>query len=54
MNWKSATKKQLLQIVLEEHCPIIFKFEAANEFKRRDKSGLNKAIKQIKIIKHHD
>jgi hypothetical protein len=54
MNWRCATKKQLLQIILDEHCPIIFKFEAANEFKRRDKSGFNKAIKQIKIIKHHD
>jgi hypothetical protein len=54
MNWKSATKKQLLQIIMNEQCPIINKFEAANEYKRRDKKGFRRAIKQAKIVRHKD
>jgi hypothetical protein len=54
MNWRKATKKQLLQIIMDEQCPIINKFEAANEYKRRDKRGFGKAIKQAKIVRHKD
>lgn len=54
MNWRSATKKQLLQIIIDEHCPIINKFEAANEYKRRDDRGFRKAITQAKIIRYKD
>lgn len=49
---KTATKKQLLQIILDEHCPIIFKFEAANEYKRRDQKGFRKIIQKEKIVRH--
>lgn len=54
MNWKSATKSQLLQIVLNEQCEIIYKFEAANEYKRRDAKGFGRALKQAKIVRHKD
>lgn len=54
MNWRKATKKQLLQVVLDESCPIIYKFEAANEYKRRDLSGFRKAVKQERIVRHSD
>jgi hypothetical protein len=54
LDYKKATKKQLLQIVLEEQCSIIYKFEAANEFKKRDRKGLNKAIKQAKMVRKRD
>lgn len=52
MNWRKATKQQLLQIILDETCPSIYKFEAANEYKRRDKSGFSKTIAQAKIKRH--
>lgn len=54
LDYKKATKQQLLQIVLDESCPAIYKFEAANEFKKRDKKGLNKAIKQARIVRHKE
>jgi hypothetical protein len=31
MNFENATKKQLLQIALNESCPLEFKYEAARE-----------------------
>lgn len=49
LDYRKASKKQLLQIVLDESCPAIYKFEAANEYKKRDKQGFNKAIQQTKI-----
>ena len=52
MNWVKATKMQLLQICLEEQCPIIYKFEAANEFKRRDGKGFRSAMKQARIVRN--
>jgi hypothetical protein len=54
LDFKKATKKQLLQIILEEHCPVIYKFEASNEYKRRDMRGFTRAIKQAKIVRHRD
>lgn len=54
MNWKIATKAQLLQICLKENCPVIYKFEAANEYKRRDAKGFRGAMKQARIVRHKD
>jgi hypothetical protein len=54
MDFTKATKKQLLQIVLDEQCPIIYKFEAANEFKKMDKRGFNKSIHQARMIRKRD
>lgn len=31
MNWDTATKQQLLQIALNENCPLSFKYEAIRE-----------------------
>jgi hypothetical protein len=52
LDYKKATKKQLLQILLDEACPAIYKFEAANEYKRRDIRGFNKVIYQAKMVRH--
>jgi hypothetical protein len=52
LNYRNATPKQLLQIVLDENCPVLYKFEAANEYKRRNNSGFWKAIKQEKMKRH--
>jgi hypothetical protein len=52
MNWKTATKKQLLQICIDENCPLIYKFEAANEYRRRDEKGFWKSVKQAKMKRH--
>jgi hypothetical protein len=54
MNWAKATKKQLLTICLEEKCPVIYKFEAANEYKRRDAKGFGRAMKHARIVRHKD
>lgn len=52
LDYKKATPKQLLQVILDEQCPALYKFEAANEFQRRDKSRFWKAVKQEKIKRH--
>jgi hypothetical protein len=52
LDFKKASKTQLLQIIFNEQCPIINKFEAANELKKRDRQGFNKAIKQAKIVRY--
>jgi hypothetical protein len=54
MDFKKATKKQLLQIVLDEQCPIVYKFQASNEYKKRDIRGFNKVITQAKFTRHKD
>jgi hypothetical protein len=54
MNWKKASRQQLLQILLHEPCPSAFKFIAANEFKKRDKKAFNKFLKQAKMVRHKD
>jgi hypothetical protein len=47
MNFEDATKKQLLQIVLNEDCPIEYKYEAARELqlKRWSSSFLQKLVR---------
>lgn len=52
LNYKSATPRQLLQIIMDEQCPSYYKFEAANEYKRRDSKNFWKAIKQEKMKRH--
>jgi hypothetical protein len=54
MNWKKASKSQLLQIILDECCPSADKFLAANEFKKRDKKAFNKFLKQARMVRHKD
>jgi hypothetical protein len=52
LDFKKATKLQLLQIVLHEPCSLINKFEAANELKKKDRQGFHKSIKQEKIVRY--
>jgi hypothetical protein len=52
MDFNKATKKQLLQIVLDEQCPIVYKFQAVNEYKKRDLRGFKKVMLQAKIVRN--
>ena len=52
LNYKTATPKQLLTIILEEQCPTYYKFEAAAEYRRRDSKNFWKSVKQAKIKRH--
>ncbi|CAG9608027.1 hypothetical protein [Pseudoneobacillus rhizosphaerae] len=40
MNFEDATKKQLLQIVLNENCPLDYKYAAARELQLKTWSSL--------------
>jgi hypothetical protein len=39
MNWKLATRAQLLQIILDEPCDIGLKMDAVKELSRRKKQS---------------
>ena len=52
LDYKKAKPAQLLQIILDESCPVLYKFEAAAEYKKRDSKNYWKSIKQAKMKRH--
>lgn len=52
LNYKKATPKQLLQIILNEKCPTFYKFEAAAEYKQRDEKGFWRSVKKEQMKRH--
>jgi hypothetical protein len=54
VDFKKATKAQLLNIILHEPCEQSVKLMAASEYKRRDRVGFNRLAKQVRMKRHRD